>query len=560
MATETSNATIPDMIPARMLNEFVYCPRLFYLEWVQGEFADNLDTVDGRFKHSRVDATRGALPEPQDLTGEERLHATSIDLGSETLGLTAKLDLIEQEDGEVSPVDYKRGKPPGRGKAWETDQTQVCAQGLLLQDAGYTCTKGVIYYATTKERVDVPFTPELIAQTLEALAAAQRLASIGPIPPPLVDSPKCVRCSLASICLPDELNALAGRRANELENVRRLMPSRDEAMALYVQDQGASVGKSGDVLEVRQRYETIQTVRVGECSQVSLFGNVQISAQALYALSSRGIPVCHFSTGGWFHSITAGMPGKNVDLRRQQYAIGSDPAAALTLARQIVGGKVRNSRTLLRRNHDDLSKPVLDELERLAEAAETASTMATLLGLEGAAARLYFRNFSGILKQQEEVSEFQFDGRNRRPPRDPVNAMLSFVYALLTKDVTVTVLATGMDPYMGVYHQPHFGRPALALDLSEEFRPLIADSVVQTMVNVGEIEPSDFLRRAGACVLNPDGRKKVIGAYERRMAAEVTHPTFGYRISYRRVLEVQARLFARVLTNELSAYVPFRTR
>jgi CRISP-associated protein Cas1 len=138
--------------------------------------------------------------------------------------------------------------------------------------------------------------------------------------------------------------------------------------------------------------------------------------------------------------------------------------------------------------------------------------------------------------------------------------MLSFVYALLVKDVSVTALAVGFDPYMGFYHQPHFGRPALALDLAEEFRPLIGDSVVIGMVNTGEVTAGDFVFRVGACALNATGRKKVMQAYERRMGSEVRHPTFGYTVSYRRTMEIQARLLGRALTGELPAYVPFRTR
>ena len=561
MAPPPSDGPAPELVPARMLNEFVYCPRLFYLEWVQGEFADSADTVDGRYRHSRVDRDRGELAEAAALTAEDTIHASSVQLGSEAVGITARIDLVEGEGGEVIPVDYKRGKPPATAaRAWDTDLVQLCAQGLLLQAHGYRSTQGVVYYIGARERVAVPFGPELVASTLEALGRARELAERGPIPAPLVDSPKCVRCSLAGICLPDEVNALAGRHADTRENIRRLVPARDDALAVYVQEQGATVGKSGEVLEIRQRGETLQQVRVGDCAQLSLLGNVQITAQALYALSARGVPVCHFSAGHWFHSMTAGLPGKNVDLRRQQYAAAGDPTQALALARQVVGGKVRNARTVLRRNHPTLPETAKDELLRLAEAAERAATMETLLGLEGAAGKLYFRHFGGMLKAERLPRAFSFEGRNRRPPADPVNALLSFVYALLVKDLTVAALAAGFDPYMGFYHQPHFGRPALALDLAEEFRPLVGDSVVLGLVNTGEVGPDDFVVRGGACALTAGGRRAVIGAYERRLGTPVTHPTFGYAVSYRRTLEIQSRLLARAMTNEIPAYVPFRTR
>jgi CRISPR-associated protein Cas1 len=200
---------------------------------------------------------------------------------------------------------------------------------------------------------------------------------------------------------------------------------------------------------------------------------------------------------------------------------------------------------------------ILYQLNDYARKAEACESLESLLGIEGTAARVYFSGFKRLL---QEDGSFDIEGRNRRPPRDPVNALLSFVYSLLTKDLTVTVNAVGLDPFLGVYHQPRYGKPALALDLAEEFRPLIADSTVLTLINNGEVTRNDFLERAGAVTLTDAGRKAVMGAYERRMESEVTHPLFGYRASYRRLLEVQCRLFARTLSGEVAEYPVFTTR
>ena len=158
------------------------------------------------------------------------------------------------------------------------------------------------------------------------------------------------------------------------------------------------------------------------------------------------------------------------------------------------------------------------------------------------------------------AAEFSQLGRNRRPPLDPLNCLLSFAYAMLTKDLVAITIGVGLDPYLGIYHRTRYGRPALALDLAEEFRPLIADSVVINLLNNGEVAESDFLRRAGAVALTADGRKTVLRAYERRLETEVRHPVFGYRISYRRVMDVQARLLAAVMVGELPEYIPMVTR
>ena len=163
---------------------------------------------------------------------------------------------------------------------------------------------------------------------------------------------------------------------------------------------------------------------------------------------------------------------------------------------------------------------------------------------------------------QEEAPRFAFDfhGRNRRPPRDPVNALLSLAYSLLVKDLTIACYAVGFDPHMGFYHQPRFGRPALALDLMEPFRPLIADSAVLSAINTRMVTPKDFIQAGPAVSLTPEGRKNFYRAYELRMDAMVTHPLFDYRVSYRRLLEIQARLLARVLEGEIGSYPVFVTR
>ncbi|MDZ7617688.1 MAG: CRISPR-associated endonuclease Cas1 [Patescibacteria group bacterium] len=282
-----------------------------------------------------------------------------------------------------------------------------------------------------------------------------------------------------------------------------------------------------------------------------------IPARMLNEITARGIPVCHFSYGGWFHAITTGLGHNNVELRMAQFATASDPAAAVRLAGRMIDAKIRNSRTLLRRHLEADSDNLLPQLARLAGQALQTTEATSLLGIEGAAARLYFGGLAQLFKGP---FAFHMDGRNRRPPRDPVNAMLSFVYAMLVKDLTVAIQSVGFDPMLGFFHRPRYGRPSLALDLAEEFRPLIGDSVVLTLINNGEVAPGSFVSRAGGVALTPAGRKAVLKAFERRLDSLVTHPLFGYRISYRRILEVQARLLARTVLGEISDYPGFCTR
>lgn len=563
-------ASTPELVPARMLNEYAYCPRLAYLEWVQGEFEDSVDTIEGRFQHRRVDRPSGELPvrstgDTADLMDEddaacETIHARSVMLSDSALGAVARIDLIEGQGKTVTPVDYKHGEAPDVPEgAWEPERVQVCLQGLLLRANGYTCNEGMIYFIESRQRVRVPLDSALVSRTMELLSGLRSMAAFGQIPGPLIDSPKCPRCSLVGICLPDEVNFITAKAETvKPEDVRRLTPARDDSVPVYVQSQGAVVGKSGDQLQVKQKGQVLQKVRLMEVSHLSLFGNVQVTAQALRELCARNIPVCHFTYGGWFNGITNGMSHKNVELRCRQYVDAMTPEAALSIARRMVFGKIKNCRTLMRRNHRNPSTATLAEMDRLANRAQTAPSLDTLLGIEGAAARTYFSEFQGMIKT--ESLAFDFRGRNRRPPRDPVNAVLSFLYAMLIKQATVTALTVGFDPFLGFYHQPRYGKPALALDLVEEFRPLVADSVCLTLINNGELTLEHFITRGNSTALTQNGCRKVIEAWERRMDTLVTHPLFGYAVSYRRILEIQARLLSRHLLGELPAYPVFRTR
>ncbi len=554
---------VPDLVPARMLNEFAYCPRLAYLEWVQGEFADNLETLEGRFGHRRVDQPdRQELPEPghENTAQPDTIHSRSVMLSARGEKLIAKLDILDLENSVAVPIDYKRGRIPDvPGNAWEPERVQLCAQGLILRENGYQCEGGILYFIESRRRVSIPFDDELVDRTRELLGQMRAMATDGRIPPPLDDSPKCPRCSLVGICLPDETRLLACPMTQPADgDVRRLTPARDDALPLYIQDQGVTLGKNGDQLTVKSRQQTLRQVKLIDVSQVSLFGNVQVTAQALREITSADIPVCHFSYGGWFHAVTRGMEHKNIELRMRQFAVAADSAQSLVLARQFVLGKIKNCRTLLRRHlPEDRAKATIAPLARLFHQAKRSTKAESLLGIEGMAAKTYFAGFAELLKGADD---FSIDGRNRRPPRDPVNAMLSFVYALLVKELTVALYAVGFDPMLGFYHRPRYGRPSLALDVAEPFRPLVADSTVLMLVNNGEVTPASFIRRGGGVAMTEAGRRAVIGAFERRMDTLVTHPIFGYRISYRRMLEVQSRLLSRTLLGELSEYPNFCTR
>ena len=562
-AVQSVSADVPPLVPARMVNEYAYCPRLAYLEWVQGEWADSSDTVEGRHAHRRVNRESGSLPAAANVEAASKVHARSVTLSSDRLGIIARMDLIESDGGRVAPVDYKRGKRPHveRG-AHDPERVQLCVQGLILREHGYDCAEGILYFVGSRERVRVPFDDDLIAATLQAVEGLRRVAADGAMPPPLEDSPKCPRCSLVEICLPDEVNHLT-----RLDGPPRpiAVPATD-ALPLYVQARRAKVAKSGETLVVTVDDEKVATARLEETSQVVVMGNVYLTTPCLQELMDREIPVTWHSFGGWFYGHTMSNGHKNVELRTAQYRASFNDATCLRFARGLVSAKIQNCRTLLRRNwkRPDSSQPVLIDLKSDSRRAGRAQSLPELLGIEGTAAARYFRAFGGMLHDNAPDGDgalgFDFETRNRRPPTDPVNALLSFAYSLLVRSWTVTLSAVGFDAFRGLYHQPRYGRPALALDLMEPFRPLVADSVVVQAVNNGEIRPIDFKSAAGSVNLSAEGRRRFIATFERRLGHEVVHPLFGYRVSYRRLMEMQARLFGRFLLDELPEYPNFLTR
>lgn len=555
-------ANIEDvLVPARMVNEWTYCPRLAFLEWAHGEWAGNADTASGNRAHAATEAGRApAIPAPEDLPEDGKLKTRRLSLASERLGLSAEIDILETEDGVVTPVDVKVGKRPHVAEgAYLPARVQVCVQGLLLRDAGYVCEEGALWFAASRERVRVPFTQDLVETTLRAASELRLSVAAGRLPAPLDHSSKCPRCSLLPICLPDEVNWF---RKGAIP--RTPPPAARPALPLYVQVPGARVTKRDATLVIQREGEEDRVVPLDEVSELVLAGPVGLTTPAMHELLRRETPVAWASSGFWFLGATGGQGPRSAAVRTVQYAMAADAVRRLEFAKALVTAKIKNQRTFLRRNWrggEDARGVVMDRLALLASRTGRVTDTASLLGVEGEAAALYFRAFPNLFTASVSVlPDFAFEQRNRRPPVDPVNACLSLAYAILTRTFLTALTTVGLDPWKGVYHVERPGRPALALDLIEPYRPLIADSAVLTALNNGELTPDDFITVAGGCNLKPKGRRALIAAYERRLDQETTHPVFGYQVSMRRLIQVQARLFARWLLEEIPEYPHYLPR
>jgi CRISP-associated protein Cas1 len=562
------------MIPLRALNQVTYCPRLYYLQYVDAVMPTNEHVESGLFDHRRVDEP--GLANKTRKEGDTQ-RSRGVHLSSETLGLTGILDVIEEKDGVSSPVETKHGAAPrdddGRPTTWDNDAVQLCGQALLMEEAlGKPVERGYQFYAGSRERVEVRFTDELRAKTRSAVDECRRLSALDAPPDPLPAElrHRCFGCSLAPVCLPEETLYQIGLPATTEDAaaprpLTKVLPPSDDGAVLYVQEPGSHVGKRSEHLIVRKDGKELTRVPMHALRQLVVCGNVQVSTQALETLVANDISVAYVTGHGRFIGTFAPSERKNVGLREAQFRRFADPAECLSLAKAVVRGKLINQRALLMRSlrgdgdrgSDELAaRGMADLIRRL----DSAATLETVLGTEGQGAALYFGEFGRFLRVQPPGRGFEFTSRNRRPPRDPVNALLSFAYAMLVKDCFSAVCTVGFDPYKGFFHQNRHGKPSLALDLMEEFRPIIADSVVLTLINNEMLTPADFVVWREACQLTDSGRRIFFQAYEQRKATVVTHPVYGYKMSYSRMLEVQARMLAAYIRGSVPAYTGFTVR
>ena len=328
---------------------------------------------------------------------------------------------------------------------------------------------------------------------------------------------------------------------------------------LYVTEQGARIEKEYRRLLVAKHDDVLLAAPLGRVSEVVLVGGVGATTPALLMLLDAGIPLSFVTRAGKLRGRLTPPSPKNLPLRHAQYERARDPGFCLAVGRAIVDGKLRNSRALayrMRRSRPQIAAALLERIEHAVEAVARADDLDTLRGVEGAAAKAYFQVLRGALRP-----EMTFEKRTRRPPRDPANALLSFGYTLLTQNLMTACEVVGLDPYDGFFHADKYGRPALALDLVEEFRGPVVDSVVQLVINKRIIGPRDFTERPGGGIyLSNRGLRRFLQQYTRRLNTAILHPRYDRRLTYQRIFEVQARLLAKTIGGELDNYRPFRVR
>jgi CRISPR-associated protein Cas1 len=542
------------MVRVMALHALAYCRRLFYLEEVEEIRVADAAVFAGRQLHAALEAD------------EEDGESLAVELTSPSLGLAGKVDCLRRRDGSYLPYEHKRGQPARRddnsAAAWPSDRLQVVAYAVLLEEAfGQTIPEGRIRYHAANVTVRVPIDDAARADLLQALADARRLRESVERPPIAENDRLCARCSLAPVCLPEEVRQ---EREPERDPVR-LFPADRDGATLHVVSQGAHVGCSGDSIVVRPRDQPETKHAIRGVEAVLLHGFAQMSTQAIRKCVEHGVGVHWMTVGGW-HTGSLTPTAGQVQRRVRQYKALTDEATGLRLAKALVHAKVEGQhRYLLRatRGSETVRESLLPALTGIQDALRASSSAAdrdSLRGYEGTAAVHYFHGLRALLGLQVS-DDLRSETRNRRPPLDRFNALLGYGYGLLHTSVMRAVLASGLEPALGFFHTPRSAAYPLVLDLMELFRTTLWDLVMVGSLNRGQWDPeADFTVTRAKVWLSDAGRKKAIGLFEARLEETWKHPVLNYSLSYARTIELEARLLEKEWTGEPGLFARSRLR
>ncbi|MEV5412131.1 CRISPR-associated endonuclease Cas1 [Thermopolyspora sp. NPDC052614] len=528
-----------DLIPISLIAHQVFCPRRAWLE-AMGERTDTGQMAIGTRDHASVD----------DHTSSRATRLRSLEVISERLNIVGRCDLVEVDaNGRLTVVEYKSTPIRQRCEVTQATRVQLALQVMALRDMGHLVRGQEVYFTQHRTRVPVDLGPTDFAAAEALTAETLRTIVNDDAPPPLEDDPRCGRCSHIGVCLPDE-------RALTFVH-RRIKVADPDGQVLHLATPGSRASIRSGRVEIHRKGEQLTSVPIEHVQAVVVHGNIDLSGGLVRELLWRNLVVVWCTSRGRITGWAASATSPNGGPRHRQHVAAA--RGRLDLAREFIATKIANQATLLRRHGQ--APDAVTELRRLQRAAQSGLSLPDLFGIEGQSASRYFADFSTMLNPSVIAALGQpFTARSRRPARDPVNAVLNYTYSLLLSDVIRAVLACGLDPHVGFLHSSERNKPALALDLMEEFRAVIADSVVIGAFNNGELKPRDFSDVLGAVSLREDARKKLIAAYERRIGSTFQHPLFGYTVTWRRAIEVQARLILGVIDGTQPEYKGIRVR
>lgn len=525
-----------ESLPISLIAHQAFCPRRAWLESV-GEKSDSAQMQAGTSSHSRTDEAQAS----------RKQNLTAIDVFHDEWGVTGRLDVVTEHNEGITIREYKA--TPVRRKVQITPamRVQLALQRECLTSMGHRVVGTEIYFCTHNRTVPVELDDDDVADARELVKKTRATVLSDTAPPPLEDSPRCTRCSHAGVCLPDERRLSAG--------ARRIVVSDPDAQVVHLSTPGSRASLRAGTIIVEKHGERIGEVPVELAQSLQVHGNIDLSSALIRELLWRDVPILWCSGTGRQYGFAQSTHGPNGYQRVQQHVASAE--GRLAIAREFVCAKVANQRTKLRRASAPAN--VLTALSESLRRASNSETWQELIGSEGEAASIYFANWP-ILLSAKQRSSWSWSGRSGRPATDEINALLNYGYSLLTGDAIKAISSAGLDPHAGFLRSSKRNKPALALDLMEEFRAPVVDSVVQRLINNGEVSPSQFSSRLGSMRMDDKARRSLIGAYERRMTTEIRHPVFGYSATWRRTMEIQARQVLGVLDGSQAAYVGVRVR
>ena len=535
------------LLPVSQALEVLFCPRNFFYRYIQGVQDQNAAMAHGSAEETRREAH-------ETVHRPDGVHHRNVNVFSEILGLTGVLDAVEETPDGPVPLEYKSGRTDEN----IYDRAQLCAYGMMLESMrDVRIDHGFLYYTGSKQRIRVDFTSELRQQVIAAVEQAQDILRDGEVPVPLDDA-RCRGCALADICMPDEVTRLSGREDKEPVGVA---PRSTFERTVFLDESWGSLGRRDNRMVIKQGADVLHEIPFEMFDQVFIIGNMNLSGAVLHEFFRRNVFVAFFSAFGRYEGCLSPEKMKYTKMRMTQIHAAADEARSLDIAKEIVDAKLANMRVILRRavskGNPEVERAV-NHIAALRKEIRSARDAGVLMGVEGAGSRAYFAGFRTLFAES-----WGFTRRTRRPPKDPVNAVLSFAYSILAGQITGIIQAVGMDPYIGFFHRERYNRPCLALDLIEAFRPVIADSVVMKMFSNRMVAPGDFVTpdpgRSG-CFLTESGRDAFFRAFSGRMQEQAIHPIFNTRLSYRRLIEMEVRFLAKYLTGEIPRFRPYRIR
>lgn len=527
-----------DEIPISLVAHAVYCPRRAWLE-AAGEKVDSYAIQAGHLAHDQVDDRRASRP----------MTKRSVDLTHRGLQIVGRCDVVRGDDATgVEIVEYKSTPVRRHPEIREAHIVQLTLQRMCLEDMGVPVATQGVYFTNHQVMRSVSVGKPERAAAIEWVEFTRRVVESETAPDPLFDDPRCSGCSHAEVCLPDE---------HHQRRTRSISVSNPDSEIVHLLTYGSRAGLRGGRLTVMKGDEHLASLPFERVLGLVVHGNVDLSSALLRECLWNGLTVVWCSgrgrVVGWAHS--AESPAGLTRAIQHSRSLAGD----LPLARELLATKVANQATQLRRNGSG-STDAVAIMRAVARRLVQATSIPEAFGLEGEAAASYFLNLPTMLRGSGGWALAEWPGRSGRYAPDPLNAALNFTYGLLLSDTVRAIVACGLDPVAGFVHSSARNKPALALDLMEEFRAPIADSVVISALNNGELRASMFTNSLGGSRLTDTGRRTLTAAYERRLQTEIRHPQFGYKVTWRRCIEVQARLLRGVLDGSQERYTGMRTR